>query len=243
MALRLLASVAAAASAASAASAVAVGSSAVAAAGGSFGVDVSETVTASQAKCMSASYNITFGIARAWYSDGAGFDHASVESVASFRAANMSADVYMFPCSFGLDAASQVTQLLANLSSHGVEFGRIWFDVETNPDPKCAWKSDKKSNCDFMGQLVAAAQKTTAQWGVYSSIHMWTTWMEDASAPNSCAVAAELLLWYPHYQSPPDPSFDDFVPFGGWTAPTIKQYYDGINGPMCGVGVDNNWRP
>lgn len=26
-----------------------------------------------------------------------------------------------------------------------------------------------------------------------------------------------------HSQSPPDPSFDDYVPFGGWTAPSAKQ--------------------
>lgn len=50
---------------------------------------------------------------------------------------------------------------------------------------------------------------------------------------------------YPHYESPPNPSFSDFKPFGGWTAPTIKQYGDGTVPPghFCGVNLDNNWRP
>ena len=128
-----------------------------------FGVDVSTPVSASAAKCMAdATNNLTFGIARAWYSDGAGFDKNSVESVASWRAAGMAADVYMFPCSFGRSAASQVSELLANLSASGVGFNRIWFDVETNPSRACAWSTNKTKNCEFMQSLVAAAGASNA---------------------------------------------------------------------------------
>ena len=68
--------------------------------------------------------------------------------------------------------------------------------------------------------------------------------MSDAAEPDGCAVASKLPLWYPHYESPPNPTFSDFVPFGGWKAPAIKQYYDGLppgHQPICGVGVDNNF--
>jgi hypothetical protein len=212
----------------------------------SYGIDVSTAVSATAATCMKNKYNLTFGIARAWYSDGSGFDHNCVESVKSWKAAGIDADVYMFPCSFGLSAADQVKNLMSDLATNQVQFGRIWFDVETNPDPKCSWSSSNKTaNCEFMKELVVAAAETNALWGIYSSIHMWTTWM--STDPNGCTSGSSLPLWYPHYQKPADPSFDDFVEFGGWTKPSIKQYADGYapgyNSPMCGVGVDNNWTP
>ena len=162
------------------------------------GVDVSTPVNAAAAACMKAQHQIDFAISRAWFSDGEGFDHSAVESGASFRAANITSDVYMFPCSFGLSAASQVEQLMGNLSAHGVQFGMVWFDVESNPDPKCAWSANKTRNCEFMGELVRAAEGTNAIWGVYSSIHMWTEWMTDAGSPGGCTVAsaAGMPLWY-----------------------------------------------
>ena len=208
-----------------------------------YGVDISTPVSASAAACMKAQHGVDFAISRAWYSDGAGFDDAAAESGASFKAAGVRFDVYMFPCSFGLDAASQVAELMGNLSSRQLQFGAIWFDVETNPDPKCAWRTNKTENCAYMRELVKAAEETNAIWGVYSSIHMWSLYMEDS--PNACSVAssAGLPLWYPHYERPPNPTFSDFVPFGGWKAPTIKQYDDGSSGAYCGVGVDNNVAP
>ena len=211
--------------------------------GAVFGVDVSTPVSAEAAKCM-FSANISFGVARAWHSDTEGFDKFAVTSVASWQRERIAADVYMFPCSFE-NATAQVTQLLGNLTASGTAPGRIWFDVETNPTPACAWRASKADNCAYLGELVAAAKASPfPHWGVYTSIHMWTTLMTTAAAPDACAVAADLPLWYPHYESPPSPSFSDFVPFGGWAKPTIKQYYDGLTpGGLCGVSVDNNFAP
>ena len=49
----------------------------------------------------------------------------------------------------------------------------------------------------------------------------------------------------PHYESPPNPTFSDFSPFGGWTKPSIKQFGDGDvpPGDLCGISVDNNVAP
>ena len=190
------------------------------------------------------SSNISFGVARAWHSDTEGFDRSSVTSVASWKAAGIAADVYMFPCSFE-NATNQVTQLLGNLTATGTVPGRIWFDIESNQSPICTWRSDKAANCAYMAELVAAAKASAfPNWGVYSSIHMWTTLMTTPDAPGGCAVAPNLPLWYPHYEKPPSPSFSDFSPFGGWTKPTIKQFYDGlVPGGICGINVDNNWAP
>ena len=45
------------------------------------------------------------------------------------------------------------------------------------------------------------------------------------------------LYRYPHYDD--SPSFSDFVPFGGWTRPAIKQYEG--DATVCGVDVDKDW--
>lgn len=135
---------------------------------------------------------------------------------------------------------------MANLSAAGVTPGRIWLDIESNPTPRCAWRTNHSENCAYMAELVAAAAAAGGKWGVYASIHVWTSIMTTSSDPAKCtaAAAAGWPLWYPHYQSTPDPSFDDFTPFGGWTAPAAKQYNDGGSTPAgCKVSADNNWAP
>jgi len=44
-------------------------------------------------------------------------------------------------------------------------------------------------------------------------------------------LPGDLDLWY--YDWNQDPSFADFKPFGGWTAPTLKQYNANLN--VCGT--------
>lgn len=215
------------------------------------GVDVSTPVSAADAACMRANHSIEFAVSRAWYSDGAGVDRGALTSAAAFKAAGVAFDVYMFPCSFGLPAAEQVTQLLANLTAARVDFGTLWMDIESNPDPRCAWSAKNFSrNCGFLDELLGAAVRGVAPGqavGVYSSIHEWTEIMTAPADPAGCTVGAArgLPLWYPHYETPPNPSFSDFKPFGGWAAPTVKQFGDGDVPPgrLCGIGVDNNWMP
>jgi len=51
----------------------------------------------------------------------------------------------------------------------------------------------------------------------------------------------KLPLWYPHYQSPPQPNFNDFAAFGGWTKPFAKQYAG--DSTVCSADVDLDWTP
>ncbi len=54
-----------------------------------------------------------------------------------------------------------------------------------------------------------------------------------------CPAAASQQLWYAHYDN--NPSFGDFVAFGGWTKPNIKQFQGDTT--LCGAGVDRNYYP
>ena len=69
------------------------------------------------------------------------------------------------------------------------------FDVETNPSTGCGWSTNTTRNCAYMSELVDAAASTGKSWGVYSSIHMWTTLMTTPSEPRGCAVGGNLPLW------------------------------------------------
>jgi GH25 family lysozyme M1 (1,4-beta-N-acetylmuramidase) len=46
-------------------------------------------------------------------------------------------------------------------------------------------------------------------------------------------------LWFAHYNG--QRNFDDFVPFGGWQMPTMKQFSGDVQ--ICGKSVDENWKP
>ena len=214
------------------------------AAGGLLGVDVSSPVGAAAAQCMARTANLSFGVARAWHSDDSGYDGGATVSLRAWAAAGVAGDAYMFPCTRAGTAAAQVAALRGNLSAAGLAPGRIWLDIESNGDARCAWApADRAANCAFMAELVAAAAADGGRWGVYSSIHEWTTIMTAAADPAGCPVAAALPLWYPHYETPPNPSFSDFQPFGGWARPAAKQYDDGRAGHICGISVDNNYAP
>lgn len=92
---------------------------------------------------------------------------------------------------------------------------------------------DQDSNQQFFDDLVTELANQGIKTGIYTSYSQWSQIMGDDFTDGS-----QFPLWYPHYQSPPDPSFDDFTPFGGWDEPAIKQYAE--NQSLCGVGVDVN---
>jgi GH25 family lysozyme M1 (1,4-beta-N-acetylmuramidase) len=206
----------------------------------SFGVDVSEPVSNSAATCMIQKNNKTFSVTRCWESLNH-FDANCPATLAAFEQAKIQADIYMFPCSFA-SATDQLNELQGNITASKSVFNFMWFDVETNPLQRCAWStSNLTANCDYMNELIQAALSNpffSNRTGIYTSVHEWSMLMGT-----SCTVGADagLPLWYPHYESPPNPSFSDFKPFSGWTTPFMKQYADGP--ATCGVGTDLNWRP
>lgn len=53
------------------------------------------------------------------------------------------------------------------------------------------------------------------QLGIYTSKKSWAAITCDAK------IHGDLPLWYPRYERVPNPSFSDFVPFGGmcWPSP------------------------
>jgi hypothetical protein len=65
---------------------------------------------------------------------------------------------------------------------------------------------------------------------------MWQTIFGSFTA---CPSVASQQLWYAHYDGAA--TFSDFVSFGGWSKPNIKQFQGDTT--LCGAGVDKNFYP
>ena len=54
-------------------------------------------------------------------------------------------------------------------------------------------------------------------------------WNRILGSPDTCTKVARAPLWYAHWDL--KQTFTDFVPFGGWTKPVMKQNSD--NTTIC----------
>jgi GH25 family lysozyme M1 (1,4-beta-N-acetylmuramidase) len=172
-----------------------------------------------------------FMITRSYHNFGTP-DPSAGQNIRNAKAAGIQYnDVYHFPCAMR-DAAGQVQ---SDINAVGRIFGTMWFDIETNPDPSCAWSGSHTDNCNFLGEMIAAGHAAGIRMGVYASPYMWSSIM------GGCTIGADkgLPLWYAHYDG--SRSFGDYSSFGGWSKPAMKQYWDSVG--ICGINADANWYP
>lgn len=80
-----------------------------------------------------------------------------------------------------------------------------------------------------MTEIVNAIKAHGKIAGIFTNQYMWTTIM---GGKGNCPSLASQQLMYPHYDN--NPSFSDFIPFGGWTKPSSKMYGEGT---LCGASV------
>ncbi|KAH3765864.1 Glycoside hydrolase, superfamily [Pelomyxa schiedti] len=204
-------------------------------------MDVSSLITADDFSCGLADGYDTV-VVRAYHSYGGVDTNAPPTLENAQQAGLLVTDVYHFPC-YGKDktgelpAVQQVSDMVEYLASTNSTYGRLWFDVETNPSDGCGWETSSANfplNCQFLGDLITAARDLNQTVGVYVSSYEWSIIMGSA-----CTIASDTLLWYPHWDD--NLSFSDFVPFGGWTEPTMKQYSDKEH--ICSLNEDADWWP
>lgn len=195
------------------------------------GVDVSQLFSTSTYQCMKNS-GYQFAIIRGYCSYG-GVDAHVVNNLQNAKAAGLITDIYMFPCR-GKSASAQVDQMVAAISAN--LYGMVWIDVETNPSPGCGWGTDYNGNCAFLTEVINRIKYHGKKPAIYASQYMWQSIMGGS---RNCPSVASEQLWYAHYDG--SPSFSDFVGFGGWTKPAIKQFQGDVT--LCGAGVDKNYYP
>ena len=201
--------------------------------GATIGVDVSSVISSSAASCLKNGYGAEV-IPRGYHSSGS-IDTNMCTSLKSAQAAGIAKrSTYIFPCpTCSKSAQTQMNELVSSIKSCGSAFsGKIWLDIEGTQ----YWSSSLSTNQAFYKGLVDACKSSGYPCGVYTSASQW-----NAIFGSSFVYGNNLPLWYPHYESTPNPSFSDFKSFGGWTAPYGKQY--AANTVVCSVGVDLNYMP
>jgi len=195
----------------------------------SFGVDVSDPVDKEKFVCLLKN-NYTFAIVRAFRSIGSP-DLNSPKTVANAWAAGLhDVGVYFFPCpKCSSSPESQVQASVNFLDQNKVNYTYFWFDIEGTE----YWLGDCVKNEKYLRALITKAQQLNLKIGIYSSKYQWTNIFCQATGYE------QFPLWYAHYDK--KPSFEDFVPFGGWQKPVIKQFFDELT--ICGdIGADVNYK-
>lgn len=115
--------------------------------------------------------------------------------------------------------------------------------------------------CDFVSTLKTTLRGRGVTVGTYSSEYEW-----GATVGADCTSLSDTDIWYAHYDGVSGASthaspqaiathrahrshlsgvqstgFGDWVPFGGWHAPTAKQYSG--TGSVCGFSADLDYMP
>ncbi|EFA84763.1 hypothetical protein PPL_01755 [Heterostelium album PN500] len=191
------------------------------------GVDISQATNSSIWECLRDS-GYEFAIVRASRSNGLLDDNAP-NSIKLAKAAGMSrVDAYIFPCVKCGNPAGQMKSMMKFLNDHGANIRMVWLDIE-GPE---YWNKNVVDNRNFFLGLVRTGKQMGLMMGIYTSASQWNPIMGANFHGGS-----HLPLWYAHYDN--RPSFYDFVEFGGWKQPYVKQYNTGV---LCDIQVDENFR-
>ncbi len=90
----------------------------------------------------------------------------------------------------------------------------VWLDIEGTE----YWSNDHKANSEYIASLHSRLTYYGYKVGVYSSAVQW------APITGNSKILSHLPVWYAHYETTPQPNFNDWQPFGGWSHPSVKQF-------------------
>jgi len=120
---------------------------------------------------------------------------------------------YMEPCYSCGNPSAQIADAINNLINNKVDIDQLWISVFDAND----WSTYPSSSITFLYNLVNQSLAIKRNVGIYTDMSHWSSIMNSTTEFNN------LDLWYGGTNS--DANFDDFKTFGGWTYPTIKQFY------------------
>lgn len=201
------------------------------------GVDVSSAVDESTWKCLRSPGGqgpVEFAVVRVYRSTGT-VDPSGAATIKAARAAGIqSVDGYVFPCvTCAASPGAQVRAAVDALDAAGATIGMLWLDIE-----RYEWSTNYSANAAFVTAMVDECHSLSLSCGIYGGKNSWVAIFGSASAYTYPAQQG-LPLWYAHYDN--SPSFSDWTAYGGWSAPSIKQYLG--DETSCGASIDYNWVP
>jgi hypothetical protein len=188
---------------------------------GKLGIDISALFTVDDYKCIINAGHGDFLAVRGYRSYGA-VDPNLMDNLGNAWAAGFNyVDIYMFPCLKCGNPEDQADTMLSEL--HDARYNIIWVDIEIYQ-----WSADINVNRDFIKRMVTELKLRNQIVGIYSDATSWKTIVGDWTE------LGDVMLWYAHWNGVP--SFSDFVSFGGWAKPAMKQYRG--DQKICEMDVD-----
>jgi len=111
----------------------------------------------------------------------------------------------------------------------------IYLKIQPSANPECQWEGKNytpEQNCAFLTSALSALtsnhliQTYSTIVGVFSTANIWGRFFGTA-CDSIGGGSSNIALWYANYhtdgQVDSNQSFFDFVPFGGWSYPNLKQ--------------------
>jgi len=196
---------------------------------GHLGVDIPtpDIITIPQVKCLvSHGYDMIF--IRAYRSYGTVDPNVLINIENAIQGGIKDIDVYIFPCVPCGNPRKQAQDTVNHLK--GQPYNHIWVDIEER-----AWSTNKTYNQWFTMEMTDELLKLNQKIGIYASAYQW-----EKIVGKEWEGCKDLILWWPRWNH--IPSFDDYVPFGGWKKPYAKQYEP--DAELCGLdGWDLDYKP
>ncbi|XGW13086.1 hypothetical protein V3C99_013600 [Haemonchus contortus] len=198
-----------------------------------YAVDLSAPVSLSGFQCIRNNlYNVAF--IRAYTPVGQGqIDPYACANIQNANAAGMGTEVYMTPQpNSAKTGAQQFDEMYSNLRNSNINVQSVWIQV-TSP---VNWYVTSSLNINFINSILSRASQYGLTIGIYTNINEWNQITGSATISNA-------MLWYWNtygsgVSNETPANFNDFIPFGGWTYPSIKQF--GQVESVCGITVNRD---
>jgi hypothetical protein len=116
----------------------------------------------------------------------------------------------------------------------------VMVKVIPTDNPECSWQGKSPvTTCANLKALLAQLTSKNYLLGIFSTARIWEELFQGVACQDLGADAS-LSLLYANYGSDgkivPNSQFDDFTPFGGFTAPVGKQSQGNLTIPLnCGA--------
>jgi len=196
-------------------------------------LDIEQQVRESDFKCL-RDYGFTVAFLRFYTNedDGSG-DKVGIQNIKAARNSGLAFEGYVTPALNNRKSGTkQCHEAITIARENGFLFTRIWVQI-TSP---ANWNSDQSLNREFIKDFVVEALVNNVDVGFY------TNWYDFEQI---LGANAELHgpLWYWHMNGHGSnastfPTFDDYIPFGKFDQPWVKQY--SLQVEICGLKINRN---
>ena len=130
------------------------------------GIDAGPLITfQSTFDCMKQQ-GYQFSNIRAFTLEGIDLDLSVRDTLIYSQKAGIPGDLFIRPCR-GKSARFQIDAVVLVIDSQ--YYNRFWLSLVPNPNKGCEWHSDKKSNCDYIKEMLKQIKYFEEDAGIYTS--------------------------------------------------------------------------